>query len=225
MTFRLTRRHALLAAAATTGAAFAPPVFARTAAAGACVLTPETTAGPYYLARELVRGDIREDRAGVPLRLALNVVDAACRPIPGARLDVWHCDAAGVYSAFGGGDAGQRSAKGETFLRGVQMTDAAGAAEFTTIYPGWYPGRTTHIHFMVYLDRTRVLTGQLFFPDALSDEIYGDDPAYRRGRRRTRLNGNDWIAQRAGRTSRLDVGRGANGYVGRMTIGVDPSAA
>jgi protocatechuate 3,4-dioxygenase beta subunit len=112
-----------------------------------CVLTPEQDEGPFYIDLAQVRRDVVEDRPGVPLALALTVVDAgSCEPIPDAAIDIWHCDALGAYS--GEATAGTN---GETYLRGIQLTDKDGRAEFATIYPGQYPGRTTHIHLKVRL--------------------------------------------------------------------------
>jgi protocatechuate 3,4-dioxygenase beta subunit len=125
-----------------------------------CVLTPEMTEGPYYLDGGKVRRDIREGRPGVPLVLRTMVVDAStCRPVKGAAVDVWHCDAGGTYSGFA-----QEGAAGRTFLRGIQRTDVTGLARFTTVYPGWYEGRTVHIHVQVHIGGSVVHTGQLFFP-------------------------------------------------------------
>src|SRR4051812_24855877 len=104
-----------------------------------CVLTPELTEGPYYIAGEKVRRDITDGRPGTRLMLRTTVVDAStCKAIRGAAVDVWHADASGVYSGFGDGAASQ------TFMRGVQKTDARGLAVFKTVYPGWYPGRSVH---------------------------------------------------------------------------------
>jgi hypothetical protein len=144
-----------------------------TATAGAttvdCVLTPELTEGPFYLDLALVRRDISEDRPGTPLELAVTVVDAdSCEPIEAAAVDVWHCDATGEYSGVEGGSG--------TFLRGIQMTDAAGAAEFRTIYPGWYPGRAVHIHLKVHLHGREAHTGQLFFDEATPAVVYEAEP-------------------------------------------------
>src|SRR5207249_6075801 len=110
-----------------------------------CVLTPEQTEGPYYIANEKVRRNITEGQPGAPLVLRLFAVDAStCRPIKGAAVDIWHADAGGVYSGFGSG-SGNR-----TFMRGIQKTDAKGLARFRTVYPGWYRGRTVHIHVKVH---------------------------------------------------------------------------
>ena len=112
-----------------------------------CVLAPEQTEGPYYVDDQKVRRDITEGKAGVPLDLLLTVVDAStCRPLRGAAVDVWHCDAAGVYSGVQGNT--------RSFLRGIQRTNAKGLALFETIYPGWYPGRTVHVHVRSRSGRT-----------------------------------------------------------------------
>ena len=98
--------------------------------------------------------------------LALRVREAdGCTPIENAIVDIWHCDAGGVYSGFDDGE-------GERFLRGAQATNEDGIARFTTIYPGFYQGRTVHIHAKVHLDRQTVLTTQLYFDDAVSDRVF-----------------------------------------------------
>ena len=128
------------------------------------------------------------------MRLRLQVVTSSCEPIPDARVDIWHCDAAGLYSGVRSelGDT-----RGQTFMRGIQMTDASGIATFDTVFPGWYPGRTPHIHYIVYLDRRNILTSQLFFPDQVCDQIYQAHPAYPNGLADRRWT-QDGIAQRAG---------------------------
>ncbi|MCB1388050.1 MAG: intradiol ring-cleavage dioxygenase [Rhodobacteraceae bacterium] len=191
--------------------------------ADVCALTPEVTEGPYYLDTGLLRRDITEGRPGVPLALRLQVVDAACQPVEGARVDLWHCDAQGIYSSFGG-DSGQVSAAGETFLRGTQMADARGIVHFATIYPGWYHGRTTHMHFKVWLSERQVLTGQIFFPDALSEYLYAHVDAYARAGTRDTFNGSDGIAQQASRASFAAVTEGDAAYLVQMIVGVDPMA-
>ncbi|MAQ86386.1 MAG: protocatechuate dioxygenase [Maritimibacter sp.] len=227
----ITRRGALVGIAVTatgtmlpraTLAQSSPDLLADT---DVCAIMPEVTEGPYYLDEALVRRDIREDRDGVPVLLRMQVVDATCTPLPGARVDVWHCDAQGVYSSFGGAEAGQSSATGETFLRGTQRADATGLVEFDTIYPGWYRGRTTHIHFKVWLDDANVLTGQIFFPDDLSEALYANAAPYGRGRARDTMNAADRIAQRAGRAAVADVSEQAEGYVVQLIVGVSPDAA
>lgn len=187
-----------------------------------CLLTPEVTEGPYYVADALLRRDIREDKEGVPLTLRIQVVDAFCLPMAGARVDVWHCDAQGIYSQFGGGDSGQTSSQEETFLRGIQMADETGTVEFDTIYPGWYSGRTTHIHYKVWIDETNVLTGQIFFPDALSEFLYLNVDPYARDRERDTLNAMDGIAEQATRASYAGIKEEADRYLAQIIVGVDP---
>ena len=139
-----------------------------------CTVTPELAEGPFYFDAGSVRRDIRDGRDGVALGLALRVRAAgSCEPIESAVVDIWHCDAAGIYSGF---DAGE----GETFLRGTQVTNADGAVRFDTVYPGAYSGRTLHIHAKVHLDRSAVLTTQLFFDEAVNEQVLGSPPYGRR---------------------------------------------
>jgi protocatechuate 3,4-dioxygenase beta subunit len=183
-----------------------------------CVLTPELTEGPYYIAGEKVRRNITDGHPGTPLLLRLAVVDAStCKPIKSAAVDIWHADAAGNYSGFG---AGRRS---RTFMRGIQKTNASGIATFLTVYPGWYQGRTVHIHVKVHVSGSVVHTGQLFFSDALTDRVYRKAPYSKRPNRTTR-NANDSIFVNGGRKSLLAVSRrSAGGYLGKITMGVHRS--
>ena len=173
------------------------------ASPAACVLTPELTEGPYYVAGELVRQAITEGKAGVPLTLRIAVSDlAACGPLANAAVDIWHCDAQGYYSGItgenpgGGGSATGAENAHTTFLRGIQLTGADGTAEFQTIFPGWYAGRTVHIHMKVHVDGASAAassdasaaatptggetyqgghvahTGQLFFADDLQKAVF-----------------------------------------------------
>jgi len=179
-----------------------------------CVLTPELTEGPYYISGERLRRDIREGHAGTPLGLRLRVLNAAtCKPIKSAAVDIWHADAAGNYSGFGNG-AGSR-----TFLRGIQKTDAHGLAVFTTIYPGWYQGRTVHIHVKVHVGGSVVHTGQLFFPDSLTDTVFKAPPYAARGLRQVR-NADDSIFVNGGKRSMLAVKKHGAGYVASISMGV-----
>jgi protocatechuate 3,4-dioxygenase beta subunit len=144
-----------------------------------CAVTAELTEGPYYFDVDSIRSDIREDREGALLRLAVRVRDAgSCQPIENAIVDVWHCDATGLYSGFEsasmGGPGGRRDE--ETYLRGAQATNADGIVEFKTVYPGWYRGRTVHIHAKVHLDRQTVLTTQFFFEEAMTERVYAAEP-------------------------------------------------
>ena len=150
-----------------------------------CELTPEQAAGPFYLRTELLRRDITEGRPGLPFRLGLQVVDEDCEPIPGAVVDVWHADADGDYSAFVDGSAPDEEGEGSTFLRGSQMTDGDGIVEFRTVYPGWYPGRTVHVHVKVHVGGEDVFTSQLYFPDDVTDEVLATAAYAHRGERST----------------------------------------
>ena len=183
-----------------------------------CVLTPEMTEGPFYIAREKLRRNITDGHAGTPLVLRLAVVDAStCKPIKGAAVDIWHADAAGNYSGFGAG-SGNR-----TFMRGIQRTDANGVATFRTVYPGWYQGRTVHIHVKVHVRGRVVHTGQLFFSDAMTDRVYRNAP-YNKRPNRTMRNANDSIFVNGGRRSMLAVSRrAAGGYLAKITMGVHRS--
>jgi protocatechuate 3,4-dioxygenase beta subunit len=183
-----------------------------------CVLTPELTAGPFILDGDKVRRDIREGRPGARLELATTVVDVStCKPIRGAAVDVWHCDAGGAYSGFA-----QEGTEGETFMRGIQRTDRKGVARFTTVYPGWYSGRTVHIHVQVSTGGNVLHTGQLFFPERLTDAVFRRAPYNRRPNRDTR-NAADSIFRNGGARSMLRLARQGSGYVGRITMGISRS--
>jgi len=130
-----------------------------------------------------VRRDITEGRPGLPLTLRMRLLNVpACAPISNAAVHVWHCDKDGVYSGYAqpGVDA-----TGETFMRGIQRTGDDGVAEFSTIYPGWYPGRVTHIHFQIYLENNTAVmataTSQLAFPDAITTQVYATSTYANRG--------------------------------------------
>src|SRR2546426_4334937 len=183
-----------------------------------CVLTPEQTEGPYYIANEALRCNITEGRPGVPLSLRAFVVNAStCKPIKGAAVDIWHADAGGVYSGFGQGAASR------TFMRGIQRTNAKGLALFRSVYPGWYQGRTVHIHVKVHLGGNVVHTGQLYFPDGVTDAVYRKAPYSSRPNRDVR-NSADSIFRNGGSKSLLGIRRNKSGvYVGTIMIGVHRS--
>jgi len=179
-----------------------------------CVLTPELTEGPYYIAGEKLRRDIRDGHRGTLLTLRLKVLDAStCAPIKGAAVDIWHADAAGVYSGFGEG-AGSR-----TFMRGIQKTNRDGLALFTTVYPGWYPGRAVHIHVKVHVGGSVVHTGQLFFPDAVTAKAYRVPPYSSRPGPQT-TNARDAIFVNGGKRSMLNLTKNGSGYIGAISMGV-----
>ena len=213
-----------------------------------CVLTPELTQGPFYLADELIRVDITEGRPGVPLKLRIGVSDVnACTPLANAAVHVWHCDAHGFYSGVNANSPGSDATQEEiteaaeaTFLRGIQLTDEEGFVEFDTIYPGWYRGRTIHIHMMVAVEGTAeqtyegghiAYTGQLFFDDAISDTVFETDAYSGRPEDERTLNDEDGIlgdhedepgfmlALTPNNAERIE-----DGFVGVIAVGVDPAA-
>ncbi len=193
--------------------------------AGKCLLLPEAVEGPFYFDPKLERVDIREGKAGLAIELALKVVEGgSCQPINRARVDVWHTDALGVYSGYDGqGDSGNRSARGERYLRGTQFTDEAGKVSFTSIYPGWYPGRTPHIHVKVFLDSKTVLTGQIYFPDDLSRQVYAANAPYDKRPVADTSNKTDWLfksAQKEGGGIILETKRDDEMLVASLDIAV-----
>ncbi len=211
----------------TTGAA------AETAST-TCVVRPEQTEGPYYVDVGLDRSDIREEREGIPLELTFNVsrVDegdiSACGPLAGALVDVWHCDALGEYSGVQDNAAGDFDTTGATFLRGYQVTDDNGTARFTTIYPGWYQGRAVHIHFTIRdsaeSQQGYEFTSQLYFDDALSDEVHSQGPYAEKGERDQR-NSTDGIYQGGGDELTLALTEQGEGFAATFDIALDTTYA
>lgn len=184
----------------------------------------EQDEGPYHRGSQALRRDVVEDRDGVALQLGVRIADEANAPVRDATIEIWHCDALGRYSGFpppndamvvsaDGAPRGQYLA-GQTFLRGRQRLDAAGMVEFRTIYPGWYPGRTVHIHVMAHIAAgggfsTR--TTQLYFPDELNDRVLSLDPyGHRPGRDTT--NATDQIFPTGGDAAVLEVAAQGGGY-------------
>ncbi len=188
----------------------------------ACILTPEATEGPFYFDTEMLRRDITEDRSGAPLAMAVRVLRMGntCAPLPDAVVDLWHADADGVYSGYRG-QLGGLDTSGETFLRGVQVTDADGIARFETVYPGWYPGRTAHIHFKVHYRGTTFLTSQFYFDDELTDQVYLRSPYNNRPNRSTRNENDGELRGNPEEWNLLaSVAEDRNGYTGVITVGV-----
>ena len=202
--------------------------------AATCVnLAGAQTEGPYWVEENLNRSDIRTDpsdgstRPGVLLNLKVNVVNessSTCVPLAGAKVDIWHCDAGGIYS-----DESANNSKGKKFLRGYQVTDDNGAVNFVTVYPGWYSGRTVHIHFRIrtYSGITQVgeFVAQIFFDDTLTDTIFKNAPYSSRPNRDTR-NTNDMVltGTRNGAIVYADVTQTSTGYAATATIGVNMTA-
>jgi protocatechuate 3,4-dioxygenase beta subunit len=132
-----------------------------------CTVTPTETIGPYPSRSDMFRSDVRENRQGTALTLTINVVNVnnACAAVSGAEVEIWHVDAAGDYSQYG-------SQTAATFLRGIQTTNAAGEVTFTTIYPGWYQGRATHIHVEVTIGGRSVKVTQMAFPEPINNAVH-----------------------------------------------------
>lgn len=232
---RVNRRDMLALLGAAGAGLLARPAMAQSGeapsgtAAMSCIATPRQTEGPYFVDERLQRADIRSDpgdgaiKEGVPLALMLSVSavgSGGCKPIAGAVVDVWHCDAEGVYS----GVRDRRSnTTGKKFLRGYQVTDERGLVRFTTIYPGWYPGRAVHIHFKVRTapgsDRGHELTSQLYFDDAITDRVFSRPPYQLSAGRRTR-NDQDGLFRHGGRQLILPLTTDGPGYAGSFAIGL-----
>jgi protocatechuate 3,4-dioxygenase beta subunit len=197
--------------------------------------------GPYFVDKQVERSDIRSDpttgamSAGTPLALTFTVsrVDGGrCAPLAGAMVDVWHCDAKGQYSGVNDRMIGFDTV-GRKFLRGYQVTDANGQARFTTIYPGWYQGRTVHVHFKIRTPAAAALadasnvyefTSQLFFDDALTDRVFTQAPYAAKGTREMR-NVEDGIYREAGSQLVLAAAPAGTGYAAQFDVGLDLSDA
>jgi protocatechuate 3,4-dioxygenase beta subunit len=228
----LTRREALAVLGLSGSALFAPGLGAPPGPRSrvpACVVRPEQTEGPYFVDEALQRSDIRSDPGsgvvspGAPLLLtfALSRVGAqACTPLPGAHVDVWQCDALGVYSDV---EDPNFDTRGKRYLRGYQLTDTQGLARFVTIYPGWYPQRAVHIHFKV---RTAPaaragysFTSQVYFDERLTDRVHAQAPyTNRQGTRRR--NADDSIYRQGGDQLVLDVTRAGSQYETVFPVGL-----
>ena len=229
-----------------------------------CALTPEQEQGPYYIDDRLVRRDITEGKPGVPLDLRVVVLDARnCRPLENAAIDIWHCDAAGVYSGFtamnGAGPRGgpppgmgpgmfdprdfgpppggpppsaRRHTDATRYLRGVQLTDTSGRAEFATLYPGWYFGRAIHIHLKVHVNNTGHVchTGQLFFPEEITSDVAKLEPySTRTNVHRTSQDEDGVFRGQHGdatlmKLDRLEARSNAGGFLATIALAVDPEA-
>lgn len=220
----------------TTGAAVGVDTTDSTAAVGSIALASELTEGPYYLDLDLVRSDVIEDRTGAKFAVGLRIVEASTgKAIEGAAVDIWHCDANGVYSGFqsastganggGGGAPGQSSGATDdaTFLRGTQLSDATGLASFATIYPGWYNGRTVHIHVKVHVGGSVIHVGQLFFDDSFTDAVYAANEPYSSRAARNLRNDGDGIFQQGGASSVLVVTKSGDAYAAELAMGVHKS--
>ncbi len=219
----VTRRRVLIGVCAVSVASMLTRAVSR--AWAACAVTSPETAGPFWVDEKLHRSDIRMDpgngsvSAGVPLALAINVLraDADCAPAAGVQVDVWHCNAAGLYS-----DEASNGTAGQRFLRGHQLTDANGTVRFTTIYPGWYMGRTIHIHVRARTfsgsAATTNFTTQLYFDDAISNQVFANNSAYKH-RTRDTFNTDDQLYMAA--TQLALTSDGSGGYAGGIDVALN----
>lgn len=213
------------ATAAATSTAFQSLPTTNAVAIPSCIVRPEQTEGPYFVDEKLLRSDIRSDpsdgsvKDGTPLQLTFSVAqisNGSCVPLTGASVDIWHCDAAGVYSDAS--DPGFNT-KGQKYLRGYQVTDSNGLATFITIYPGWYQGRTVHIHFKIRTDSGYEFTSQLFFDDTFTDKVFEQEPYASKGIRTLRNDG-DNIYRDGGDQLLLTCTEATEGYASTFDIGL-----
>lgn len=201
-----------------------------------CVVTPQQTEGPYFVDERLRRSDVRSDpsdgliKGGLPLVLEIRIFavnppsKTDCKPLAGAIVDIWHCDAQGVYSDVM--DSGFNTI-GKKFLRGYQVTDENGSVRFITIYPGRYPGRTVHIHFKVRTDsnymRAYEFTSQFYFDDSITDMVYAQHQPYARSRSQLPRTGNegDSIFRKGGDQLMLKLVDTDKSYAATFDVGVE----
>jgi protocatechuate 3,4-dioxygenase beta subunit len=209
-------RRALISALGATAAPVAAALATGTGcgASGACSRFPPLTEGPYYLANPAERADITEGLEGAPFTMRIVVQGTDCAPIPGATVDVWHAAPDGTYS-------GVEDAEGETYLRGVQTTDGDGVATFRSVVPGWYPGRTTHVHFKVLLDGAEVLTSQAFFEEAALSAIYATGAYAARGDKDTANDDDGLFDDVDAEAATFAMEEGSDGsWTGSLTVDV-----
>lgn len=187
-------------------------------ASGACAVTPTETLGPYPSLTNFVRSDIREGKSGLPLALTITVVSSnnSCGPVAGAAVDIWQCDAQGNYSEYA--QPGYNGT-GQTFLRGIQTTDASGRVTFTTVFPGWYQGRATHIHVEVKVNNSVVKVTQIAFPDSVIATVYSSGVYASKGHNPTSNSGDMVFADSlSSETATITGGDATNGYSAAFTV-------
>lgn len=223
-----------------TGTADAAPAARRTRRPGVCSLIEEQEAGPYPLDGALVRQDVTEGKAGVPVAFTFTVVDESseCTPIEGALVEIWQCDALGEYSGFVGANGHDEDDDG-TFLRGAQITGATGQVQFISIWPGHYTGRCVHTHIRVHTDVTLtgdsytggnlIHTGQSFYDPDINAQIQVLDPYSANTTPETQLD-DDRVYDGGGASSGLltltALGDAVtDGYAATLTLGVNNSSS
>jgi protocatechuate 3,4-dioxygenase beta subunit len=194
---------------------------------GTCLLFPDLTAGPFPSIELMERRDITEGMTGHPLRVGIQVVDESCAPIPGALVEIWHCDVDGDYSAYQDGATDDDAGEGTTFYRGYQTSNTDGVVEFLTSYPGWYRGRAVHIHSQIHIDEATALTTQFLFDDELNDEIMAQGVYAAYGSPDT-TNAEDGVTRGISDASAVIMTASADveiaGTRALIVVGVDPNA-
>jgi protocatechuate 3,4-dioxygenase beta subunit len=232
----LTRREALALLGSTGTLLFLgcspSSATSRAGRSSPCVVRPAMTEGPYYVDEKLDRSDIRSDptdgtvKTGALLALSLNVFalsKESCAPLKDAIVDLWHCDAEGVYSDAV--DPKYFNTKGKKFLRGFQRTDGHGVARFMTIYPGWYPQRTPHIHYKIRSaaspGRAHEFTSQVYFDEGMNDRVYAQPPYAGRGKRTVSNLSDQIYNESGGRQSMLSVVSATEGYTASFDVALD----
>ena len=181
----------------------------------ACAVTPTETAGPYPSLTDMFRSDIRGGKTGTLLTLTVKVanVNAACAAVANANVEVWHCDSAGNYSEYGTQTA-------QTYLRGIQTTNSNGEVTFTTIYPGWYQGRATHIHLEVTINGVSRKVTQIAFPESVNSAVYRTGVYASRGANPTSNLSDGIFADSLSSERVTPSGNAASGYTASCQIGV-----
>ena len=180
-----------------------------------CAVTPTETVGPYPSLTDLIRSDIREGRSGATLTLTIAVVNTnnSCNPVSGANVEIWQCDAAGNYSQYGTQTA-------QTYLRGIQTTNANGEVTFTTVYPGWYQGRATHIHVEVVRNGASVKVTQIAFPESTNAAVYATGVYASRGSNPTSNSSDGIFADSLASELATVTGDSTSGYTATFKVGI-----
>jgi protocatechuate 3,4-dioxygenase beta subunit len=192
-----------------------------TTTSSSCAVSPEETAGPYPDRTGMIgnsgfyRQDITEGKSGLPLTLALTIVNvrSTCAPVANATVEIWQCDATGNYSEYG-------NSVGQTFLRGLQTTDSSGMVTFKTIYPGWYMGRATHIHVEVFVNGATVKTTQIAFPETVSASVYRTGVYAAHGQNSTTNSGDNVFSDGTDHELAMLSGDTTGGYTATLVVGI-----
>ena len=181
----------------------------------ACAVTPTETVGPYPSLTDMFRSDIRESKQGTQLTLTIKVVTVSggCTPVSGANVEIWHVDAAGNYSQYG-------TQTTQTYLRGIQTTNANGEVTFVTIYPGWYQGRATHIHVEVTINGVSRKVTQMAFPETVNNTVHASGVYLSRGTNPMSNSADGIFADSLSSEIVTPAGSPASGYTATFQVGI-----